>query len=237
MFKRFYAYPPTETEWPWILRNIKQSYRPCKHEIVDIGIYDLLTPPYHHSIEKLKKWDLLKPNGWKVVPDCPDLKGEFGQPIEFDSVEYSWRLLTNFFNTNNDTHIPVLQCEYGNLITLQQFAKDFKTKYGEFERIAIGTLCRINNVYISEAACKMIRRMFPHSWIHVFGMRIHHLRRCWKYIDSFDSSAWTFPREPGHSAKNIEERREYFRKYVERIEVYYDKGQTQLTSDNRDYPK
>jgi hypothetical protein len=74
VFQRFYTYPPVECEWPWILRNIKQKAIPNTHEIVDIGIYDLLNPPYRHSNDKLQKLDKLETKGWKVVPDCPDLK-------------------------------------------------------------------------------------------------------------------------------------------------------------------
>ena len=57
VFERFYSYPPVECGWPWVLRNIKQKPQlDCVHEIVDIGIYDLLKPPYRHSVEKLEKW-------------------------------------------------------------------------------------------------------------------------------------------------------------------------------------
>lgn len=77
VFSRFYANPPRECEWPWVLRNIKEKSQPqAKHEIIDIGIYDLMDPPHRHTREKLQKWENLEPAGWKVVPDCPDLHGE-----------------------------------------------------------------------------------------------------------------------------------------------------------------
>ena len=93
VFSRFYSYPPTECGWPWVLRNIKQKPQPnAVHEVVDIGIYDLLKPPHQHSKDKLEKWMELETRGWKVVPDCPDLQGEFGRVVHFDNDIYPWEL-------------------------------------------------------------------------------------------------------------------------------------------------
>jgi len=55
-FQRFYSLPPNGEDYPWILRNIKEKERPATHEIVDIGIYDLLDPPHRHTEEKIKAW-------------------------------------------------------------------------------------------------------------------------------------------------------------------------------------
>jgi len=56
----------------------------------------------------LEKWkDLKVENGWKVVPDCPDLKGEFSDVIfskllknleKFDFNVVVWRYINYWWN-------------------------------------------------------------------------------------------------------------------------------------------
>jgi len=223
VFQRFYTYPPTECKWQWILRNIKQKPIPCTHEIVDIGIYDLLKPPYQHSKEKLEKWKSLQTKGWKVVPDCPDLQGEFNQEINFDNVEYSWELLTKLYNPKDITHLPVVQSHYQQIKSFKDYIKRFKEKYGVVDKVAIGSICKADDHDVGIKMLKIARREFPESWIHAFGLRFQQFKRAYDLIDSYDSTSWTFPRDSGRSScRNKEERIEYFFDYVQRInEVTY----------------
>jgi len=120
MFERFYAYPPGD--WPWVLRNIKQEAKEGTiHEIVDIGIYDLLKDPFSHSDTKLKNWVKIKPNGWKVVPDYPDIYGEFNckEAKSFENTELSWELLQKYYDPNDPTHMPVIQSKFGDMKSLE----------------------------------------------------------------------------------------------------------------------
>lgn len=220
VFQRFYTYPPVECEWPWILRNIKQKAIPNTHEIVDIGIYDLLNPPYRHSNDKLQKWAKLETKGWKVVPDCPDLKGEFGKPIDFSNTDYSWELLTEYYNPSDESHLPVLQSEYQNIKSFKEYIKQFKDNYGVVDKVAIGSICKADNHDIGVKMLKIVRREFPNTWIHAFGLRFQQFKRAYQLIDSFDSTSWTFPRVGGQgkgSCKNKSERIEYFFDYIRRI--------------------
>jgi hypothetical protein len=218
-FKRFYTYPPVECNHPWVLRNIKQKPIPCTHEIVDIGIYDLLEPPYRHSHEKLMKWEELETSGWKVVPDCPDLRGEFDIYGGRDNLQYSWELLLEYYNPYDLTHIPVLQSYYEDLNSFKGYIQRFKAKYGQPEKIAVGSICKADNHNKGVKMLKIARRKFPDSWIHAFGLRFQQFKRAYHLIDSYDSTAWTFPRESGRSScKNKEERIQFFYDYIKRIE-------------------
>lgn len=221
VFSRFYSYPPTECKWPWILRNIKQKpQRDAVHEIVDIGIYDLLKPPHRHSDEKLTQWKELQTEGWKVVPDCPDLRGEFQQEINFDNVEYSWELLTTYYNPDDPSQMPVLQSHYRDLSSFKEYIQRFKDVYGTPDKVAIGSICKGDDHDIGVRMLKLARREFPGAWVHAFGLRFQQLKRGYKYIDSFDSTSWTFPRTSGRgSCRNKGERIQYFYDYIRRLEI------------------
>jgi hypothetical protein len=70
----------------------------------------------------------------------------------------------------------------------------------------------------------MVRAQFPDAWIHAFGLRVNYLDELDGIIDSFDSTAWTYPRgRGGHSARNKKEKIEYFREYLKRIDYYESK--------------
>jgi hypothetical protein len=237
-FSRFYSYPLLDCQYPWILRNIKQKpQQHAKHEIVDIGIYDLLKPPYTHSDEKLIQWEKLKTDGWKVVPDCPDLKGEFnvdGAP--YDNTEYSFKLLKRYYNPEDKSHLPVIQSKFQDIDSLNEYIINFKEYYNSIserkypEKIAIGSICKIRHHTTGVRMLKVIRDEFPKSWIHAFGLNMVQFKMGGKnYINSFDSMSWTFPRAHGEliktrgrgPCKNNKERNEFFDAYILRLEELY----------------
>jgi len=217
---QFYTYPPAGVEYDYVLRNIKQNERPCKHQIVDIGIYDLIKPPYMHTDDKIRRWEQLDPgNGWKVVPDAPDITGEFGVEVDYDNVKYTFELLRELYDPDDPTHLPVLQSRYQDINSLRDSILKFKKLYGVVDKLGIGSVCRANNIKFVVRAIRMIRRAFPNTHLHVFGLRFHHLRRVYYYVDSYDTTAWTFPRTGGRpSCKNKKECTEYFYEYLRCLE-------------------
>lgn len=243
-FQRFYSLPPSGYDYPWILRNIKEKERDCVHEIVDIGIYDLLKPPHKHTKEKIKTWKNLKTNGWKVVPDCPDLKGEelgkikFGPGLDcthdgaypnFDTVEYSWELLTELYDPSNIHHLPVIQCHYGNVKSLKNYIYQFKREYGVVEKVALGSCCKINNKAMVFTMHKIMRKEFPTSWIHSFGLRFQHFRKVYRLIDSYDSMSWTFSRKSVElTCSKKQECIKYFNNYLKGLEPFISENQLKL---------
>ena len=234
--RRFYSYPPKGVYHPWILRTAKQKARDCEHEIVDIGIYDLMNEPHQYSLQKLRSWLSLETPGWKTVPDCPDLRGEFGIDVDFDPLEYSWNLLLKFYSPENEHHLPVIQGRYGDSHSYQKYCRKFIREFGKPQKIAVGTVCKSDSTALTEEIAKLTRKFFLHSWIHFFGLKLHHLKRCWMYIDSYDSCSWTWPRN-NHSgnnrrpqATNKAQKVQYFNEYLQQIEKYYDPDQTFLST-------
>jgi hypothetical protein len=216
---RFYTYAPID--YPYIMRNIKQKPRKnYKHEIVDIGIYDLLKSD-RHSDKKINKWKNLKTDGWKVVPDCPDLVGEFGKKTDVDNVEYSKQLLMDLFNPEDPSQLPVIQGYYDNYGSFVEFITWFKKEYGPHDKIAVGTMCKSGNRDFVKHALHYLRKQFPESFIHAFGLRLYHLKNVFAIIDSFDSMSWKFPRIGGlgKASAKTHEFELYFQEYLKRIEI------------------
>ncbi len=215
---KFYTYPPNECKWPWILRNIKQKPQlHCCHEIVDIGIYDLLKPPYIHSDDKLDKWIKLRTVGWKVVPDCPDVRREFKGRTRsnINNIDYSKELLREYYDPNDPQHLPVIQSYFKDIKSYRDYINWFKNEYPEPSKIGIGSVCKMDDNKMGLEILKIAREEFPNSLIHVFGLRLIQFKWGYKYIDSFDSTSWTFPRKKGlPSAKNKEVKIDYFKDYL-----------------------
>jgi hypothetical protein len=232
---RFYAYPPKQVEWNWILHNIYEKPLPCIHEIVDIKVYDLVKYPHEHSTEKLKLWQDLDITGWKVVPDCPDFEGEGVKECQgwgIDSIEYSKELLLKYYDNPNN-QMPVIQTKANDLKALDNYCKWFKKEFDEPYQLGVsGSISRVNNKQFVYKGVKIVRRHFPNSWIHLFAPRLHHVKKIAPLIDSFDSSNWTFPRESGKSScSNLQERIDYFWDYVNKLNEYLsvDFHETQTT--------
>jgi len=89
---------------------------------------------------------------------------------------------------------------------------------GDYPQIAIGTVCKCRNVKWITYCCKYARKIFPRSWIHAFGLTLKALPHVKRFIDSWDSTAWTFPRTPGRwSSKNRFEDEQYFKEYLSMV--------------------
>lgn len=115
--------------------------------------------------------------------------------------------------------MPVLQSRYLDKLSFLESAQKLRELIGDYPQIAIGTVCKCRNLDFIEYCCKVARRFFPHSWIHAFGLTLSALPKVKQYINSFDSMAWTFPRERGgHSCKNKKERIQYFNAYIAKVQ-------------------
>lgn len=220
---RFYTYPPNGIEWDYVLRNINQKPRKCKHEIVDIGIYDLLNPPYRHSISKLNYWNKMIVSGWKVVPDMPDLIGEFNLQIkDFDNVELTKKLHLEFYDPSNKRLLPVIQSKFGDIRSLYNYLVWFKDTFGDVDKIALAGVKALNKDYVVNA-CKMVRNFFPDAHIHGLGLKLYHVKHVYSYIDSYDSTAWSYGRNGYNwSCKNKKECIKFFNLYVNRLNSILD---------------
>ena len=140
----FYTYPPID--YPYVLRNVKQKYRRCIHEIVDIGVYELLKEPHSYSDKTLKKFDDCITMGWKTVPDYPDIFKEHGlDSMGIDNVKISKELMQKYYEPTNKTHLPVIQGYYNDPSSFDDYSEWFLSKYPEPKKIGLGTVCKNSN--------------------------------------------------------------------------------------------
>jgi len=218
VIQRFYTYPPFALKWKWILRKIYDMPQPLAlHEIVDIGIYDLLNEPYYHSKEKIKDWKKLKTDGWKVVPDIPDIQGEFDAPVDYDNTELSWELLIDLYDPLDVHQMPVIQSRFKDVNSLECYCDKFIREYGQVDKIGVGSLCKMDNIAIATEMLQLVRNKFPDAWMHVFGLRWYHMRKNINIVDSYDTMAWTLPRGKGRPSCPRGKREQYFIEYLDTI--------------------
>lgn len=121
---KFYTYPPVN--YPYVLRNLKQKYKRCIHEIVDCGVNELLKEPYKYSDKTIQRFQDCLTSGWKTVPDYPDIFKENGlDNMGIDNVERSKLLLEEHYDPQNKSHLPVIQGYYNDPDSFDDYAQWF----------------------------------------------------------------------------------------------------------------
>lgn len=225
---RFYTLPPNGVDHEFICVNpksVKQLYkRQFTHAICDSGVHYFYSNPnannyppgYLEEYMKLSK-KLVSIFGKRIsmiVPDYPDdyYPGQFG-----NNVKKTLSNLKIFSETEDLPWIPTIQARFKDMKSFEHCCKEIR-KIDDFETVAIGTVCKVRNIKFIVKCCKMARKYFPDSWIHAFGPPLNAIGRIKYYIDSFDSTAWTFPRKANNSScKTAKERRRYFLEYISRL--------------------
>jgi len=230
---RFYTFPPKRVYYPYLLvnpRNYKALFKKrFEHAILDCGVEFFKHNPdvkdYPRSfieswkIQAKQLTKIFEDKLWIVIPDYPDdfNPGQFG-----DNVNKTIRNIEEFIAVDGVDWIVSLQSRYLDPFSFFESCERVRELVGDYPRIAVGTVCKTNNLDFIEYCCMLARHFFPKSWIHAFGLTLKALPRIktpsgW-LINSFDSLAYTFPRTPGRSScRNSEERKQFFHAYLERL--------------------
>jgi hypothetical protein len=228
--KRFYTNPKRLIKYPYVMVHMRQRKELFKisfeHAIVDSGVMifvkenikeypSLFMKRYDFWAKQLT--EIYGERVWVTIPDYPDdyNPGQFG-----DNVEKTLENVKRFMAVKDVNWLPVLQSRYLNCFSFLESCERTKELIGNYPRIAIGTVCKCNKLSFVEYCCKVARKYFPDSWIHAFGLTLRALPKVKDVLDSFDSMAWTFPRQRGHSAKNMKEMRQYLDAYLEKVNQY-----------------
>jgi len=221
MSVRFYAYEPP-IPYPFHFTNVmryKYFFRvEFKHGLLDCGV-GVFRRGRDYPPGFLKRYEFIArqlgeifgDRLWIVIPDyCDDY---MHVP---NNVEKTLRNIEYFSRIDGVEWLPVIQSRY---LDVESFRKSCEAlKPYRFEKLAIGAVCKTNNVEYIRKCCSIARRYFPNAWLHAFGLTLRALPAVRDLIDSFDSSAYTFPRGSGYpSCKDREMRIKYFKEYLERV--------------------
>lgn len=233
---RFYTLPPSRDIYhPWLfvtfmnrkellLRNFEHSIMDC-----NVGLF------FHHKqlyeypsgfLDEYKKEAKILGElfGDKIMVSIPDYPADYvvdgkQTPSAYDNVARTLRNIRKFIKYDGVNWLPVIQSNLNDPLSFINSCILMKDIIGgDYPRIAIGTVCKSRNREWIKHCCWCARAYFPKSWIHAFGLTLDALPFVKDHIDSWDSMAWTFPRGRGlSSAKNIQQAREYFVKYMEKV--------------------
>ena len=233
---RFYTYPPNGIEWPYLLvnpRNKSLLERVCfEHAILDSGVlifHDRNVKEYPESF--LESWkveaksvsDRFGEKVWVTIPDYPDdyNPGQFG-----DNVSKTIDNIENFISMDGVKWIISLQSRFLNPFSFAESIQQVNERFGQYPRIAIGTVCKTNKLNFIKQSCYYARKHFPKSQIHAFGLTLKAITPVQDIIDSFDSMAWTINRLPtgAWSCKNKVERIQNFNDYINIIKNRISQG-------------
>lgn len=93
----------------------------------------------------------------------------------------------------------------------------------KFDYFAIANLCVSKSSTTIVQTINLANLFLPLKKLHAFGISLRAVRKLKGKLYSWDSTAWTFPRQSGGwSAKNEREREEYFFAYLQSIGIDYE---------------
>jgi len=225
---RFYTLPWDMKDYPWLF--VAYHYRSAlnrsnfKHAIHDCGVIRFFKkklwkdyPPfwlYEYCSVAEKLTEKFGDRLLIVAPDYPD---DYHPGVLSDNVSRTFKNL-KFCMNYEANWLPVIQSPYLDVDGFRKSCERMKSEFGDFDTYAIGTVCKTNDLKFIIRCCKLAREYFPNKLIHAFGLTLSALPYVRTSIDSFDSMAWAFPRKHGlPSCKNSQERREYFKVYLKRV--------------------
>jgi len=241
---RFYTLPPRDVFWPFVLINanrpkegigyLRAHRRDIKAVIIDSGIEIFRDPsvkdypPGHlkRLVWLYKRVRLICPHAevWATAPDyCDDYHpralwlSDNITNIE-RTVESVKRALRNYPDV--EWLIPI-QGHYRKPSSVARCIELMEEEgiLDGRDYVAVANLCTERRHDIMVETILIAERMLAPRRIHVFGLDVDVAMKVRRRIFSFDSLAWTFPREPGNpSCKNHEQRVRYFMDFIRRLE-------------------
>ena len=232
---RFYTLPPLKIDYPYLFVTFRQRgelfKRRFDHAIMDsnVGLFFFHMKLSDYPPKFLERYvyvarivsEAFDGRIFITIPDYPADYYVNGKPTpsSVDNVERTLRNIERFIGIGGVNWLPVIQSRYMDTFSFIYSCNRLREIVGgDYPQIAIGTICKCGNVKWITYCCKYARKIFPGSWIHAFGLTLKVLPHVKRYIDSWDSTAWTFPRTHGRwSCKNVDEAVRYFMEYMSRI--------------------
>jgi len=224
---RLYTEPPRGLYHPYLMVNPRTHRllfkREFEHAILDAGVHIFHgATDYRPSFLTWYEWraqmysEIFKGRLWVVIPDYPDdykhIPGNVDKTLENTK---------RFIKVPGIEWVPVLQARYHDVFSFHESCQRVKQLIGSYPRVAIGTVCKTQNVRFIEACCRAARAHFPASWIHAFGITLRAVPRVKDLLDSCDSMSFTIYQTEGsirQKATRQAHKRELFKKWVARFD-------------------
>jgi hypothetical protein len=164
----------------------------------------------------------LFPEAWVTIPDYPDdYQHKLCWKGNETNVDLTLRNIEKFLSVDGVNWLPVIQAEFLNLENFRSTCREVQRTYDP-ARIAIGTVCKTNNIKFIVRCCQEARRVFPKTWIHAFGPTLKAIRFIQHEINSFDSTAYFMKPNPKlegeRQCKTQLERRRYFDYWLSKLQ-------------------
>jgi hypothetical protein len=171
---------------------------------------------------------------WTVIPDYPDdeiLPNSKRHHIPHN-VRKTLLNVERYHVVEGVNWVYPLQSSYLNLQSFHDGCHQIM-KFNP-QRVAIGTVCKTQNIEFIEKCVRMARQHFPFQHIHAFGPTLSSLFAILPYIDSWDSTAWDYRcrMETTRRGQKIpftnEIRKKYLEDYLAKIKVILDEDKKQI---------
>ena len=233
---KFYTLPPFEVFWENIIINahrpeiglkyLRRWGRKVKNVIIDSGVEifrdrnvtDYPIGHIKHMVIIYHQVRQLCPNA-HVMLVCPDYPDDYHPQALWLSEDYTniERTVDNvIYCVENYPDIPWIIPIQGHYRKPRSILRSLKLLWDIFERysyVALANLCVERRFEIVKRSYNLVRFYLPRHKIHIFGLDLDYAKRLRPY--SFDSLAYTYPRQSGRwSCKNKEERITYFNLYI-----------------------
>lgn len=206
--------------------------KPYIHGILDTGIALLAKtsmvdyPKYFYP-----KWERTNiPRTWKIIPDYRPNKF-------FDSFERTYENVQKYY-VKGENKIPVFQdkdCHTSGEakkqidINIQRFIKEIDDNP---EALMVSMKAISHKPDVIKYKVTKLRKAFPKTWLHAFGVGADILKTISHCVDSWDTRAWSFARSTKKRSMMYKkgilkktfidkyEERDFFIEYLQRIPTY-----------------
>ena len=206
---RLYTLPPRSVKWSFLLvhtDNYTELYRrQFEHAIIDIQVHRFqrygdypLDFIRRYMRLCLKLASVFKDRLCVVAPDLPYDPEHFGGTRYEDNIRKTYRYHAFFRSLEPKLRVYGTQVMYvlqhrQSIETLRRSASlIYDIVKHEPEWIGLGSLCVERSPKKDALFIKEARKLFPHAWIHGFGIHLSVLKyisQAWE-MNSFDSQSW-----------------------------------------------
>jgi len=210
---RFYTTPPTMMEYPYIIVSLntwqydksKRNIKSAIHIIIDSGVEKWFFlkhmkdyPDAYHTFAPFQFkqiFDQLGPDRVRItIPDYPD---DYTQGLtyegELDNVDKTLQNMERYTRLFPEiTWLPVAQARFLNVDSFKYCLSRMGKYVDKYGWLGIGTVCKTHNVKFIGKCMSLARKEFPDAHIHAFGATSESYPIIRHYINSFDSTAYSW---------------------------------------------